>query len=315
VIAGLVDHLWQSVAFFCAMGIAIASVRRHTAKLRLWMWRAAALKFAFPFWLLFALGSWLGFPVDQPSDVPPAWITSTVRASAPVVAPVTTAHVTGVELAGGLVVMLLATLVCLRTIRAGARLEAWRARTEAERLERDPDDVEPSPGLVHAACLTALALMVVSSPVLGGAADDRVWRHGLMMANARTLRTAPIDMEIAAPGFGNRTRVFADPKGVLIRNANIQDLVAVAYGINHFSVWYTQMFPEDTPDDIKYWILMPRYDVRVTAPIVEPDEFDSYALRQIVTKLLADRFGLEVYVKQECQPPCGRYNVPLPEVR
>jgi len=312
VIAGFVDHLWQSVVFTFAMWLAIVSVRRHTAKLRLWMWRVAALKFAFPFWLLFACGAWLGFPVDQPSDLPPAAFNVAVRAAPPVVAPVMTADLRGYPLAAGFAAMVLATLTCLRTIRAGMQLECGRARTEAVRLERDPDDIEPSPGFMQAACLSALCVLVVSAPVLAGATVDRLRRHDLLMANAKALRGAPIEMETAAPGMGNRPRVVAHAQGVVIRNANVQDLVAIAYGVNQLSVWYIQMFYEDTPPEIKYWVYTPRYDVRVVAPIRAPEDFDPYALRQIVTKLLAERFGLEIYVQQHCQPPCGVYNVPLP---
>lgn len=313
-IAGLVDHLWQSVAFFLAMWLAVASVRRHDARIRLWMWRVAAFKFAIPFWLLFALGAWCGFPVDQPSDLPPATFVAALRAAAPVLAPATMSHAADIALAAGLAVMLLPTLVCLMTIRSGVQLERWRAHDEHARIERDPDDKEPSPGFVHAACLTALCLFAVSAPVLAGATGDRLWRHDLLMTNAKVLRGARVEMTDAAPGMGNRSRVIAQAHGVLIRNANIQELAAMAYGIHPLSVWYTQMFPEDTPPEIKYWVLLPRYDVRVVAPIHVPEEFDPYALRQVLTKLLADRFGLEIYVKQKCQPPCGRYNVPLPPV-
>jgi hypothetical protein len=315
VLAGLVDHLWQSIAFFLAMWLAVASVRTHTPRLRLWMWRAAALKFAIPFWLLFELGAWLGFHVDQPSDLPPAAFTAAFGAAAPIVAPVTTAQASGIALYAGLLVMCLAALTCSITIRAGLQLERWLTREAQARLVRNPDDRDPSPGFWHTACLCALGMLVLSAPVLAGATDDRLWRHDLLMTNARALQGARIKMTEAAPGMGDRFRVVAHTDGVLIRNASIQELAAVAYGIHPLSVWYTQMFPEDAPPEIKYWVLLPRYDVRVTAPIVEPAEFDPYALRQILTKLLADRFGLEIYVKTECQPPCGVYNVPLPPVQ
>ena len=60
-----------------------------------------------------------------------------------------------------------------------------------------------------------------------------------------------------------------------------------------------------------YWLLSPRYDVRVTAPVREPDRFDPYALRQIVTRMITERFGSEIHMNGKCQPPCGRYGVPL----
>jgi len=313
--AALVDHLWQSVCFFVTTWLAVFAVRHHSARLRLWMWRIAALKFAVPFWLLFACGAWLGFPVEQPSDLPPPPFLAALRAAAPVAAPVETARVTGAALAAGLGVMLLATWTCLRTIWSGIRLERWLARDEIARVERDPDDQPSNPGFVQSAFFTALCLFVIGSPVLAGAVEDRVWRHDLLIANAVRLRTANIVMTEAAPGMGQRSRVLAQRQGVLIRNTSIQDLVALAYGVNHYSVQLEQMFSADTAPEDKYWVSLPRYDVRVVAAIREPERFDPYALRQIVTKLLADRFGLEIYVKQKCQPPCGQYNLPLPEVR
>jgi hypothetical protein len=314
VVAGFIDHLWQSVGFFAATWLAMLSVRNHSARLRLWMWRIAALKFAVPFWLLFAWGAWLGFSVDQPSDLPPAVLIEAVRVTAPVVAPVTTAHASSPALAAALAAMLLAALASLKSIRSGIHLERWRAREETLRLERDPDDAEPNPGFLQSAFFTALCLSIIGFPVLAGAVDDRFQRHELLVMNSTTLRTARIAMSVAAPGMGQRSHLIARADGVLIRNTNIQGLVALAYGVSPYSVWLDQMFPEDASPEDKYWVSLPRYDVVVTAPIQVPDEFDPYALRQIVTKLLAERFGLEVYVKQKCQPPCGRYNVPLPEV-
>ena len=49
----------------------------------------------------------------------------------------------------------------------------------------------------------------------------------------------------------------------------------------------------------------------VTAPVREPENFEPYALRQTVTRLIAERFGSEIHMNGECQPPCGRYGVPL----
>jgi len=59
-------------------------------------------------------------------------------------------------------------------------------------------------------------------------------------------------------------------------------------------------------------MISPRYDVHVTAPVQRPAEFDPYALRQPVTKLLAERFGLEINLDNRCQPPCGSYAVAMP---
>ena len=43
----------------------------------------------------------------------------------------------------------------------------------------------------------------------------------------------------------------------------------------------------------------------------EPEDFDPYALRQRMTKMLAERFGFELYLNGKCQPPCGKYGVEL----
>ena len=96
---------------------------------------------------------------------------------------------------------------------------------------------------------------------------------------------------------------------MLIRNTSIQDLVALAYGVSHYAVWSDQMFSLDSAPKDQFWLSGPRYDVRVRAPIRQPAEFDPYALRKPITKLLAERFGLEIYMDDQCQPPCGRYGV------
>jgi uncharacterized protein (TIGR03435 family) len=120
-------------------------------------------------------------------------------------------------------------------------------------------------------------------------------------------------MTPAAPGMGTRIRLSADEHGVLIRNTNIQGLVAIAYGVSPYSVWSDQYVSTASNPDHDYWLTSPRYDVSVRAPLPEPDEFNSYALRQPITKLLADRFGLEIYLNARCQPPCGVYQVAMPK--
>ena len=131
-------------------------------------------------------------------------------------------------------------------------------------------------------------------------------------APRRSHSTASVEETVApAPRISSRPTSQLDRVREAIASFSTSALFPDAWIAR--AVWYTQMFPEDTPPEIKYWVLLPRYDVRVAAPIHVPEEFDPYALRQILTKLLADRFGLEIYVKQKCQPPCGRYNVPLTE--
>jgi len=88
--------------------------------------------------------------------------------------------------------------------------------------------------------------------------------------------------------------------------------VALAYGVNHYAVWGNQMMNEDDPTS-KPWLVDPRYDLRISAPLVDPADFDAYALRPRLTKYLAERFGYEIYVNGRCQPPCGSYGVAMPD--
>jgi beta-lactamase regulating signal transducer with metallopeptidase domain len=70
-IAGLLDHLWQSTLF--AGGIALLTLvfRRNGASLRFWLWFAASVKFLVPFAGLVALGDYLSrqFPASLPPSL------------------------------------------------------------------------------------------------------------------------------------------------------------------------------------------------------------------------------------------------------
>ena len=76
----LADHLWQSLLFIALAGALAALTRRHSARVRLWLWRAAALKLLLPFSMAVAIGGWLGFPVRFPGDPPPARMVALVAA-------------------------------------------------------------------------------------------------------------------------------------------------------------------------------------------------------------------------------------------
>ena len=120
------------------------------------------------------------------------------------------------------------------------------------------------------------------------------------MANSLSLRQGAIDMKVAAPGMGTRTRVIADAHGVLVRNASLLDLLSLSYGVSRFSVIGDQMISNEDTGKQEYWLLTPRYDVRVTAPVREPESFDPYALHQIVTRMVAERFGSEIHMNGKC---------------
>jgi beta-lactamase regulating signal transducer with metallopeptidase domain len=56
VIAGLLDHLWQSTLFAAAAGLLTLTLRRNGARIRFWLWFAASMKLLVPFSALAILG-------------------------------------------------------------------------------------------------------------------------------------------------------------------------------------------------------------------------------------------------------------------
>lgn len=310
--AALVDHLWQSLLFLCLCALLALLLRVNSARLRLWLWRIAALKFVVPFAWLHALGAWLGYPAAHTTDAAPALLITWSAAAARWFAPAQTAGLTGTAAFAALGLLGAVALGWSPKVVAQLRIERLRAQREYLcRLSEPSLPPARSPGFFKAALMTTLVLMVSAGPLLAGAVEDRQRHRELLIANSLSLREGRIEVKVAAPGMGTRTRVIADEKGVLVRNASLLDLVALVYGVNHFSVIGDQMASNEEGGPSNYWLLTPRYDVRVTAPVREPDDFDPYALRQIVTRMIAERFGSEIHLNGRCQPPCGRYGLPL----
>jgi len=54
--AGLLDHVWQSTLFAAAAGLLTLAMRRNGARIRFWLWFAASMKFLLPFSVLAGLG-------------------------------------------------------------------------------------------------------------------------------------------------------------------------------------------------------------------------------------------------------------------
>jgi len=54
------NHLWQSTLFAILAGVLTLAFRKNRAQVRYWLWFSASLKFLIPFWLLLALGGYLG---------------------------------------------------------------------------------------------------------------------------------------------------------------------------------------------------------------------------------------------------------------
>jgi hypothetical protein len=311
-LASLADHLWQSTWSVGAIALLAFTARHGTALLRLWMWRIAAVKFLVPFAWLFAIGEWLGFSVPYPDQGPPDILVHALAALAPLASPARAHDWTVLQTLLAIAVAVPVVAACARWLHRRIRLEQDRVHAETVRRERDVDDVLPRPGFWSSVLLTTCAVAAVGLPVLAGAVDDRLERLAKLRLNSAALLEAPVDMVKAAPGMGARYRVDADAGGVFIRNVSVQDLVAIAHGVGHYAVTTTQMISSDHPEP-QSWIASPRYDVRVSAAVPEPKDFDAFALRQNVTRYLAERFGLQLYVNGKCQPPCGRYGMPMVE--
>lgn len=308
-LAALVDHLWQSVIVLGILASGAAIARPNAAIVRLWIWRIAALKFLVPFSLLFFIGGCLGFPVKNADDTVPNVLSTSLASLALYFTPVQARGVGGWALVGCFALILVAIIPCARLVHERLRQELSHASREFARMTLDPDYAAPGLGFVRGLSFAAVTLVALASPVLAGAVDDRLTRHELLLQDARSLRDAEVEMKPAAPGMGQRVQVSARPGGVFIRNATIQDLAALAYGVNRFFVRGDHFYEQGERD----WLIDARYDIRIDGRIHDADRFDTYALRVPVTRMLAQRHGLEIYVNNACQPPCGRYGVAIPE--
>src|SRR5262245_24994717 len=54
----IVDHLWQSTVCVAVAALLAWLTRRNDARIRVWIWFAASLKFFAPLSMLIALGTW-----------------------------------------------------------------------------------------------------------------------------------------------------------------------------------------------------------------------------------------------------------------
>lgn len=300
--SGVVDHLWQSLLCAALLYGLAASTRRHSAQVRLWLWRIAAAKFLVPFTVLGAIGAWLGFPAKFPGDPPPESVVAMVGEVSPWLSISSWFDGAAPRLVA-LVALLLAAMAALRWSFWRIHDESLRARVEELRLETDPDDREPSMGFLRAAIFTTCALTVVTLPLIGGAVRASSHAHQVLEANTQTLDEARVTLRPAQPGLGSRYFVNVDSRGVTIQNITVRELTAMAYGVNRFFVRGKHFRDGDDED----WLVDSRHDVRIDGPVIEPDRFDTYALRNVITRELATTFGLEIYVNSECQKPCGKW--------
>lgn len=307
-LAALADHLWQSLLFCALVALLTLTARAELAVARPWLWRACAGKFLVPFALIFAAGEWLGFPVAQAGDPVPVSLARAAVTMTGWFSPLQSGVVSNTATALCLLVLSLPAVLCLR-LALRAQRGVWIRAAHASASERETSRrVRVVLLFLGAALLSSCAIAVVSLPLLGGAIADRNRRQGWLLENAHALRDATVVMNIAAPGMGERLRIDARTEGVLIRNISIQELIAVSNGVSRYAVSTNQMYSAKADPNQNAWLLTPRYDLQLRAAIREPGEFDPYALRQRITRLLAERFGLEIEVNGKCQPPCGRWD-------
>ena len=292
--AQLVDHLWQSAAVVLLIWCLAAMTRRNGAVLRLWLWRVAALKFLVPFGLAYRLGSWVGFPTRHSAIPPPSGLLDAFASATPWATPMQTFAPSGLPFVGGLL------LICgLATLCIWAIAHEWRLtrRQRSEEFARAQGDAwwQPAPlGMFKATTLAAAAFCSLAAPLVAGALHDRVLRQEALASDIESLRAASVSLTEANWRFGDRPEIRAVDGGVTIRNVNLQDLVAMVYGIDHFEV-----FGGALP-----WLESPHYNVQVSGPLHAPGMFDPYSLRQPVTQYLYDQYGVSIRVNGDCQEPC-----------
>lgn len=290
----LIDHLWQSSLFVALAWLLAALLKPHSAALRLWLWRIAALKFLVPFAVLYSYGAWLGFPVRHSALPPPAAVAHAVDSVMPVVAPARTFATSGLLIGIGAVCALLAAGLALRVVARKLGQTGAEKLDEAARIEADWASEPTPPGFLKTVALGGSVLVLVAAPVIGGALRDRQWRQVSLAIDTRSLHSAQIVLTETSWRFGDRTEIIATPQGVSIRKINLQDLVAKVYGIGEFEVFGGALS----------WLESPHYDVEVRGPIHEPAAFDPYSLRVPVTNYLSQEFGVAIRVNGSCQEPC-----------
>jgi len=310
--AALTDHLWQSLLCLQLATMFAALLLGSSATVRLWILRVTVIKFFVPFAFLQLVGGWLGFPVMHSSEPAPPALVALIAEIRPWLAPAQNHEWHGtpaISVLGLLLVVSAGWLFwLLRQLRIERALAAWQALREQDELDPQPRPV----GFFRAATITLVVICIFFAPMIAGAVDDRQHRHALIVANASALRNAKVSLKIAAPGMGGRSRILVDAHGVRVRNANVQELIAIGFGVSASAVMGDQTTSRDTQNPYDYWMISPRYDLEIAGTVLEPDRFDSYALHLAMTRLMAEKFGIEIHVNGSCQAPCGRWGAWTP---
>jgi beta-lactamase regulating signal transducer with metallopeptidase domain len=150
-----------------------------------------------------------------------------------------------------------------------------------------------SPGFCKTLALSACTLALATAPLFAGAFDSATMRRERLASDERNLGSAEI---VVGPAASREFEIETDRRDVRIRNSTLRELVAVAYGVPRSNIRGGS------------WLDDTRYDIRIQLrdPVADPENFDPAALRSVVNKLLASRFGLQIHVNHRCQDPCGR---------
>lgn len=290
----LVDHLWQSALCVALIWLLSQLLRANPASFRLWLWRIAALKLLLPFSVLYALGGWLGFPVRHSAIPPPAVLSEAAGSLMPWLSPAQSGQMPMPWLVAAECAAVAGAVVMLRWILRN--LHVARSEFDQERAGEESGAAPTTRPLdfPRAIAIFAAAAGSLVTPLLGGALHDRSLRQQALAVDTRDLHGAVIRLVETPTRFGARAEILAEADGVLIRYVNLQDLVAMTYGLGQFEV-----FGGALP-----WLENPHYDVSVTGKLAAPALFDPYSLRQPVTNFLAREYGLAIRVNGDCQEPC-----------
>ena len=137
----------------------------------------------------------------------------------------------GLEAIGAMLLLLAITILCLRAVAHELSLASRHHAAERDRADANITLDAPQIGMFKATTLAAAAFCCLTAPMLAGALHDRHRRQEALAFDIRELRQATITLAETPARFGARSEVIARRDGVLIRHINIQDLVALVYGI------------------------------------------------------------------------------------
>jgi bla regulator protein BlaR1 len=80
----IINHLWQSSCFVLSAALFALAFRKHSPKVRYWVWLSASLKFLIPFALLVSLGNVIPWPSRHVDSAPaPVFSTTLVEIAEP----------------------------------------------------------------------------------------------------------------------------------------------------------------------------------------------------------------------------------------